>query len=157
MLVLSRHWIVGLLIGVVCFVPAAIAQDEFSRVEVGGQFAAFRAVSDPQADVSFFPGLGLRFAYNFNRRLAFEAEVDGVPQGVPPTILTQGGKAFSAVFGTRAKILQSRRFAVFGLLRPGLLHFSGVGDTKNTDVEFHPHTFFTLNLGGGIEYYPAPR
>jgi hypothetical protein len=149
--------IVGLLAGVVCSASSARAQEEFSRFEVGGQFAAFRAVADPQANVSFFPGLGLRFGYNFNRRLAFEAEVDGVPQGVPPTILTQGGKAFSAVFGTRAKVLQSRHFAVFGLLRPGLLHFSGVGDTKNTVVEFHPHTFFTLNLGGGVEYYPAPR
>jgi len=157
MLVLSRRLILSLLIGLVCLVPVAMAQDEFSRVEIGGQFAAFRAVSDSQADVSFFPGLGLRFAYNFNRRLAFEGEVDGLPQGVPPTILTQGGKALSVVFGTRAKILQSRRFAVFGLLRPGLLHFSGVGDTKNTALEFHPHTFFTLNLGGGVEYYPAPR
>jgi hypothetical protein len=137
--------------------PRAAAQEEFSRFEVGGSFTAFRAVSDAQADVSFFPGVGARFAYNLNRRLAFEAEVAGVPQGVPPTLLTQGGGVFSAVFGTRAKILQSQHFSVFGLLRPGLLHFGGVGDTKNGAIEFHPHTFFTLNLGGGLEYYPAPR
>lgn len=154
---LLRCLLLCLLPGTVIFVSSAVAQEEYSRFEVGANFAAFRAVSDASADVSFFPGLGGRFAYNVNRRLAFEAEVAGVPQGVPPTLLTQGGKAFSAVFGTRAKILQSRRFAVFGLLRPGLLHFGGVGDTKNLATEFHPHTFFTLNLGGGLEYYPAPR
>jgi len=135
----------------------AFAQDEFSRFEVGANFSAFRAVSDAQADVSFYAGLGARFAYNLNRRLAFEAQIDGVPQGVPPTLLTQGGGVFSAVFGTRAKVLQSRRFAVFGLLRPGLLHFSRVGDMQNGALEFRSHTFFTLNLGGGVEYYPAPR
>jgi hypothetical protein len=143
--------------GTVVFAPAAFGQDEFSRFEVGGQFAAFRAVSDAQADVSFFPGLGARFAYNFNRRLAFEAQIDGVPQGVPPTLLTQGGRVFSAVFGTRAKVLQSPHFAVFGLLRPGLLHFSSVGLLENQRVILRPHTFFTLNLGGGAEYYPTPR
>jgi hypothetical protein len=141
----------------IALVPAAMAQEEFSRFEIGGEFAGFRGVSNPQADVSFFPGLGSRFAYNFNRRLAFEAEVDGVPQGLPPTLLTQGGRVFSAVFGTRAKILQSPHFAVFGLLRPGLLRFSSVGHLENQVVRFQPRTFFTLNLGGGVEYYPAPR
>lgn len=154
---LLRCLLLCLLPGAVIFARSAAAQEEYSRFEVGANFAAFRAVSDANADVSFYPGLGGRFAYNVNRRLAFESEVAGVPQGVPPTLLTQGGKAFSAVFGTRAKILQSRRFAVFGLLRPGLLHFGGVGDTKNLAIEFRPHTFFTLNLGGGLEYYPAPR
>jgi len=137
--------------------PSAAAQDQYSRFEVGGSFSAFRAVSDAQADVSFYPGLGARFAYNVNRRLAFEAELAGLPQGVPPTLLTQGGGVFSAVFGARAKVLQSQHFSVFGLLRPGLLHFGGVGDLKAGTIELHPHTFFALNLGGGVEYYPTPR
>jgi outer membrane protein with beta-barrel domain len=153
----SRCLFVCLVIRGLLFVSPARAQEEFSRFEVGANFAAFRAVSDVNADVSFYPGLGGRFTYNLSRRLAFEAEIAGVPEGVPPTLLTQGGGVFSLVFGTRAKILQSRRFSVFGLLRPGLLHFGGVGDTKNTAIEFHPHTFFMLNLGGGVEYYPAPR
>lgn len=141
----------------VSWAKPVFAQDEYSRFEIGANLSAFRAVSDVQADVSFYPGLGGRFAYNLNRRLAFEVQVDGVAQGVPPTLLTQGGGVFSAVFGTRAKVLQSRHFAVFGLLRPGLLHFGGVGDKQNGGLEFRPHTFFTLNLGGGVEYYPAPR
>jgi len=153
----SRYFFLCLLIRMVLSVPSAAAQDEFSRFEVGANFSAFRAVSDVQADVSFYPGLGGRLAYNLNRRLAFEAEIAGVPQGVPPTLLTQGGGVFSAVFGTRAKVLQSRHFAVFGLLRPGLLHFGGVGAKQNGALEFRPHTFFTLNLGGGVEYYPSPR
>ena len=140
-----------------CFAPAALAQEEFSRFEIGAQFAAFRGVSDVQADVSFFPGLGARFAYNFNRRLAFEAEVDGVPQGMPPTLRTQGGRVLTGVFGIRAKVLQSGRFAVFGLMRPGFERFGGVGETPNQAIVFQPRTFFTLNLGGGLEYYPSPR
>jgi len=154
---LSRCSFLCLLIRIVLFVPSAAAQEEFSRLEVGGNFSAFRAVSDVQADVSFYPGLGGRLAYNLNRRLALEIEVDGVPQGVPATLLTQGGGVFSAVFGTRAKVVESQHFAVFGLLRPGLLHFGAVGDRQNGTLEFRPHTFFTLNLGGGVEYYPSSR
>src|SRR5215470_1356797 len=157
MVLTRRGFLFAVLVPVLLGAPVSRAQEEYSRFEVGANFAAFRAVSDAQANVSFFPGLGGRFAYNLNRRLAFEAEVAGLPQGVPPTLLTQGGGVFSAVFGARAKVLQSARFSVFGLLRPGLLHFGGVGDQKTGALEFHPHTFFTLNLGGGVEYYPTPR
>jgi Outer membrane protein beta-barrel domain len=152
-----RFLLLCILFRAVLLTAPAAAQEEFSRFEIGANFSAFRAVSDARADVSFFPGLGARFAYNLNRRLAFEAEITGVPQGVPPNLHEQGGGVFSAVFGTRAKVLQSRHFAVFGLLRPGLLHYSRVGDVQNGAIEFRPRTFFTLNLGGGVEYYPSPR
>src|SRR5262245_28967619 len=109
MVLTSRRLLFAFWIHVLLGATAARAQEEYSRFEVGANSAAFRAVSDAHANVSFFPGLGGRFTYNLNRRLAFEAEVAGAPQGVPPTLLTQGGGVFSAVFGTRAKILQSRR------------------------------------------------
>ena len=82
---MSMRWALVLL--VVYWTSSAHAQEEFSRFEVGANFAGFRAVSDAQANVSFFPGLGGRFTYNLNRRLALEAEVAGVPQGVPQELV----------------------------------------------------------------------
>jgi hypothetical protein len=133
------------------------AQEEYSRFEVGGEFAAFRGASNANGDVSFYSGLGGRFAWNLNRRLAFEAEVDGTPQRMFTNFTLQGGRALSAVVGVRAKILQSEHFSLFGLLRPGVLHFGAVGHGDAPFADRRAENFFTLNLGGGIEYYPSPR
>src|SRR5262249_35844284 len=125
---LSRFLILSLMALFFLFLPPlSCAQEEYSRFEVGGEYAAFRGASDLDNDVRFHAGLGARFAWNLNRRLALEAQLDGAPGPMFTNLKLQGGSALSAVFGARAKILQSRRFAVFGLLRPGLLHFSAVG------------------------------
>jgi hypothetical protein len=137
--------------------PAARAQQEYSRVELGGEFAAFRGVSNAQQDVAFFPGLGGRFAYNVNRRVAFEAQVDGTTGKMPADLKLQGGRAISGAFGVRAKILESRRFAVFGLLRPGFLYSTAVGHGEAPFSDRRREAFFALNLGGGVEYYPSLR
>jgi len=77
-----------------------------------------------------------------------------------PLLLVQGGRTLQAVFGLRAKVIQTRKLSVFGLVRPGLLHFTGVevlsSQSSLTYVD-QPATYFVLNLGGGIEYYPSPR
>ena len=56
----------------------------------------------------------------------------------------------------------ARRFGLTdrGLIRPGLLHFTGVDVLSNQSAFVtvaQPATYFVLNLGGGIEYYPSPR
>jgi len=64
------------------------------------------------------------------------------------------------VFGVRAKVIQTRRLSVFGLIRPGLLHFNDVlsyNTNANGAFATKSPTYFELNLGGGLEYYVSPR
>jgi hypothetical protein len=138
-------------------VRPAYAQDSYSRFELGAQYSTIR-----ETNYSFegtnFSGVGGRFDWNLTRRLAFESQVDFFPENAMPLPLVQGGQTLQAVFGIRAKVIQSQHFAIFGLVRPGLLHFTGVEalSTEGSDVD-RPATYFVLNLGGGIEFYPSPR
>lgn len=107
-----------------------------------------------------FPGFGGRFDWNFNRRLALEAQVDYFPEHAASLFLVQGGQTLQAVFGLRAKVIQTKRLSVFGLIRPGLLHFNDVftyNVNSHTTYQSKAPTYFELNLGGGLEYYLSPR
>jgi len=132
----------------------APAQDQYSRFELGGQYSTIRE-TDTSNQGKNFSGFGGRFDWNLNRRVAFESQVDFFPEHGMPLLLVQGGQTLQAVFGIRAKVIQNRRISVFGLVRPGVLHFSDVlfttTDSSNPLVT-RPATYFVLNLGGGIEY-----
>jgi hypothetical protein len=139
--------------------PAVHAQDDYTRFELGAQYSTLRETNFALAGKNF-SGVGGRFDWNFTRRLAFESSVDFFPENGVPLPLVQGGQTLQAVFGLRAKVVQTRHFAIFGLVRPGLLRFSGVEAFANgTSAPYidRPETYFVLNLGGGIEYYPSPR
>ena len=135
------------------------AQDRYSRFEVGAQYSTIREDNFNYQGENF-SGFGGRFDWNFTRRVAFESQVDFFPEHGVPLPLVQGGQTLQAVFGIRAKVIQTRQISVFGLVRPGLLHFTDAlfttSDPSNPLVT-HPATYFVLNLGGGIEYYPSPR
>jgi len=137
----------------------ARAQDEYSQVELGAQYSLIRETNS-NLQAATFSGLGGRFDWNFSRRLALESQLDFFPQHGVPLPLIQGGRTLQAVFGLRAKALQTRSISVFGLIRPGLLHFTDVevpSQQSAGSFSTQPATYFVLNLGGGIEYYPAPR
>jgi hypothetical protein len=139
--------------------PAICAQEKYTRFELGAEYSTIRETnSNLQGNNA--SGFGGRFDWNVNRRLALESQVDFFPQHGVPLLLVQGGQTLQAVFGVRAKVIQHRYFSVFGLLRPGLLHFTEVevpsSLASSSSVE-QPATYFVLNLGGGIEYYPSPR
>ncbi len=140
-------------------VPPTHAQDNYSRFELGAQYSTIReTITDLNGNN--FSGVGGRFDWNFNRRLAFESQVDFFPEHGLPLALEQGGQTLQAVFGIRAKVIQTRHFSVFGLVRPGLLHFAGVEVlSKESSLAYavQPVTYFVLNIGGGIEFYPSPR
>src|SRR5215475_5579933 len=92
--------------------------------------------------------------------LAFESQVDFFPEHLIPLVTLQGGQTLQAVFGVRAKVLQTRRLSVFGLIRPGLFHFTDAEyllPSSPTGFGLRPETHFVLNLGGGLEYYVSPR
>ncbi|HYL10017.1 MAG TPA: hypothetical protein VEU31_04715, partial [Candidatus Acidoferrales bacterium] len=95
---------------------------------------------------------------NLTPRLAVEAHVGLLPQHVPSQFRLPGGRTFQALAGIRAKVVNTRRFALFGLIRPGLTRFSDVIiDPTAVPVRTGPANYFTLSLGGGMEYYPTPR
>jgi hypothetical protein len=135
------------------------AQENYTRVELGAEYSTIRQTNS-NLHATNFSGFGGRFDWNLNRRLAFESQVDFFPENGVPLRLVQGGQTLQAVFGIRAKVIQTRRLSVFGLVRPGLLHFTGVQVLSGQNgLSFinNPATYFVLNLGGGIEYYPSPR
>ena len=135
------------------------AQDNYTRVEFGAQYSTAR-LTNSDLGATDYSGFGGRFDWNFNRRLAFESQLDFFPENTLPLLSIQGGKTLQAVFGVRAKVIQTRRLSVFGLIRPGFFHFTDVlyfNSSSTTGFAEHPETHFVLNLGGGIEYYLNPR
>jgi len=135
------------------------AQENYTSFELGAQYSTIRQTNSNLQGTNF-SGFGGRFDWNLNRRLALEAQLDFFPEHGFPLPLVQGGQTLQAVFGLRAKVIQTRHLSVFGLVRPGLLHFTGVEVVSGQSSPFYaeqPATYFVLNLGGGIEYYPSPR
>jgi Outer membrane protein beta-barrel domain len=139
---------------------ASSAQDQYTRSEFGGEFSTIRQNNAQTGDGKNFPGFGGRYDWNFNRRLAFETQVDFFPQQSQVINFLRGGQTLEAVFGLRAKVVQTRRVSVFGLIRPGLFHYTAVlaySPGGGLPTQQLGATYFELNLGGGIEYYLRPR
>jgi Outer membrane protein beta-barrel domain len=135
---------------------ASPAQDNYTRSEFGGEFSTIRQNNAQTGGGKNFPGFGGRFDWNFNRRLAFETQVDFFPEQSAVVNFLRGGQTLQAVFGLRAKVLQTRRVSVFGLVRPGLFHYTAVlaySPGAGLPRQQFGGTYFELNLGGGIEYY----
>jgi hypothetical protein len=135
------------------------AQDNYTRLEIGAQFSTAR-LTNTDLGATDYSGFGGRFDWNLNRRLALESQIDFFPEHAIPLLTIQGGRTVQAVFGVRAKVIQTRRLAVFGIIRPGLFHFTDVSyfnPNSAAGTGLRPETHFALNLGGGLEYYLAPR
>jgi hypothetical protein len=142
-------------------IPTARAQEEYSRIEIGGQFSAIGLLNS-SGGVGIWEGFGGRVDFNISRRLAYETQVDYFPQFVPTRFLEQGGQTLHFATGLRGKVLQSKRFSVYGVIRPGFIHFTDArllagapGSTPGTKIS--PATYYALNLGGGMEFYFSPR
>jgi Outer membrane protein beta-barrel domain len=153
------RWMLASLLMLAAVLRAA-AQTDYSRVEFGGEFSTIRQNDPKTENGKNFPGFGGRFDWNFNRRMAFDAEVDFFPEQSEVISFRRGGQTLQAVLGLRAKVLQKRRLSVFGLVRPGLFHFTDVL-SYSPGAGLPPRnlsaTYFAMNLGGGIEYYLSPR
>src|SRR5579863_5436447 len=155
--IVGRSSLLGLLMLLVAL--RVFAQDNYTRVEIGAQYSTVRLTNSNLGGTDF-SGFGGRFDWNLNRRLAFESQLDFFPENTPSLLTIQGGKTVQAVFGVRAKVIQTRRISVFGIIRPGFFHFTDVlyfNSNSATCFAQQPETHFVLNLGGGIEYYLNPR
>ncbi len=140
------------------FVASSRAQDIYTRTEFGVEFSTIRQ-APPGGGGKNYPGFGGRFDWNLTRRLALETQVDFFPEHSGELFYRQGGQTLQVVAGIRAKVIQTRHLSVFGLVRPGIFHFTDVLFENNSAAGFsvQPVNYFVLNLGGGIEYYISHR
>jgi hypothetical protein len=155
----ARWFLPLVLLSSLLIVPAARAQQEYSRFEIAAHFSLIRLL-DAAGNAQSHSGFGARLGLNLTRRLALESQLDFFPGHASPFLQQQGGHALQAVFGIRGKVIQSKHFAVYGLLRPGFIHFEKVpifSATVPLTFTIRPATYFLVNLGGGIEFYPSPR
>ncbi len=160
MLIPRRFLWLSILLLVFAACSTVSAQSDTTRSEFGGEFSTIRQNEAQTGNGKNFPGFGGRFDWNFNRRLAFETQVDFFPEQSEVVDFLRGGQTLQAVFGLRAKVVQTRRVSVFGLVRPGLFHFTDVltySQGAGLPAQKLGATYFVLNLGGGIEYYVTPR
>ena len=87
-------------------------------------------------------GVGGRLLFDFAKSTSLDAEI---------TYFGNLG-AMSALSGIKSGF-RSNRFGVFGKTRAGIWHFSGT----HFDPRLNRKTFFTVDLGGILEYYPSRR
>jgi len=129
-------------------VPVVRGQSPNSRFEVGGQFSDIKLI-DTNGNTSFSPGFGGRFDWNITPRIALDTQVDFFPRSYSPS-LQQGGSTLQAFTGVRGRFVQRRRYAIYGLVR-------GTQPAFLITPNFGGATYFTLDLGGGVEFYPSER
>ena len=134
----------------------ASAQDQSAPVEVGGQISGIRAEDDFGYKTS--SGFGVRVDFPITQRVAVDYRATFFPADESVRYQTQGGKTFQLTAGLRGKFISSRRVSGYGVVMPGLVHFT---NTTTHFVSGSPMTggatHFTIGMGGGVEIYPAPR
>lgn len=133
-------------------------------------------------DKRYESGFGGRFTYNVNRNLAVEGEVNFTPStrtarelaraGIPRTGPFSGGEKTQFLGGVKYGIRRSK-FGAFGKIRPGAIRFNAFPKIFNRIVvpsktggnpdnvilfqEEKPATFFNIDVGGVLEYYPTRK
>ncbi len=175
---MQKHLFLTVLLLILClFSRLAQAQEppthestEPAKIEVGVQFPSLNS------GVKVFPGLfssdvptsdigfGGRFGVNLTRNVAFEAEVNFFPHE-RGAAFNSGGRLLQAQFGTKIG-KRFEKFGFFGKVRPGFLSFSAVQTTvgiidRGFEVfpilETRRRNFFSLDVGGVVEFYPSKR
>jgi hypothetical protein len=156
-----RCFLVLAFLSLVMWAPQARAQNNFSRLEFGAQAGAI-GLLNADTSVGIWPGFGVRFDFNMTRRLALETQVDLFPVAAPVRFLEQGGTTLQLAAGLRGKVVQTKRYSVFGVIRPGFLRFADTsqltgapGSTPGS--KNGAAIYYALNLGGGVEFYPSSR
>lgn len=142
------------------------------KIEVGGQFSSlglgeFNYSLNPampnepiflRTNTQF--GFGGRFTYNFVPSVAAEVQTDFYPEKVTPFA---GGSAGGRILQVQAGAKIGKRFEKFGLfgkVRPGAVSFSEATIFDINAPSFfriERRSFFSLDVGGVLEFYPSPR
>ena len=113
-------------------------------------------------------GVGGRFTFNVNRKVALEAEINFFPRDFEKfTTNFTGGRLIEGLFGVKSGI-RRKKLGFFGKCRPGfessghanISNFpNGNGPDPNNrfGIEFIRATQFAVDVGGVVELYPSRR
>jgi outer membrane protein with beta-barrel domain len=143
------------------------------KFEVGAQFSSLGVrifdyslnPATPNTPIFFGTrtqfGLGGRFTYNFLRSVAAEVQTDFYPG---KTDAFAGRSAGGRILQVQAGAKVGKRFekwGLFGKVRPGAVSFSETflfdGFSSNPPFHIGRRTYFSLDAGGVLEFYPSPR
>jgi hypothetical protein len=143
----------------------ASAQEQLTRVEVGGQVSGLGVfLNDATLDRADAPaGIGGWLDVGITQRLALDTQVMWFPTNEQVEFESQGGKTLLLSVGLRIKLVASPRFFMYGVIAPGFVHFTTT-NTGTTDTSLrlggaviggatHP----MLHAGWGFEFYPTSR
>jgi hypothetical protein len=153
------------LLAVLTFAPVAVAQSKKDRVEIGVQATSLTLFAPDFFGDETQQGIGGRVAYNFNRSIAAEAEINVLPQS--QFILSADGPAIQAQFGVKLG-KRFKKFGVFAKARPGFITVddrftlgpalvTGNDGLPAFDFRVERTNFFTMDVGGVLELYPSRR
>src|SRR5260370_7824103 len=113
----ARWFCLLVLLFAVLFVTDARPQQEYSRLEIGGQYSLSRLL-DASGNAQSHSGFGGRLDVNLTRRLALESQLDSFPHHASPFLQQQGDHALQALFGIRGKVIQSKHSTPSRFLPP---------------------------------------
>jgi len=108
-------------------------------------------------------GFGGRLTYNFTRSIAAEVQTDFFPQDMLSFANGRAGARMTQVQAGPKIGKRFEKFGVFGKVRPGAVSFSETRKWNFVPFPTHPtfqierRTFFSLDVGGVLEFYPTPR
>jgi hypothetical protein len=153
--------LVILLISLITFASVTVAQSKKDKIEIGVQTTSLTVFHPDIAFDDTRGGIGGKVAYNFNRSIAAEAELNFFPQ--KQLIFTSDGRTIQAQFGVKIG-KRFEKFGVFGKVRPGFLSVDRVISFVQGSQGFPPNnikiqreTFLTTDFGGVLELYPSRR
>lgn len=109
-------------------------------------------------------GFGGRLTYNFTPSIGAEIQTDFFPADLDKFANGRaGGRLLQIQAGTKVG-RRFEKFGLFGKVRPGAVSFSKTikfdhFDANSSFVTFHVErrTYFSLDLGGVVEFYPSPQ
>ena len=156
--------------------PAAAGADLVSsdverKFEAGVHFTSLRLRlwSETQLPALGFDGeatqsgFGGRLTYNFTRSIAAEVQTDFFPKDLSSFANGRaGGRMIQVQAGPKIG-KRFEKFGVFGKVQPGAVSFSKtikwnfVPSPLNPTLQIERRTFFSLDVGGVLEFYPTPR
>jgi len=141
--------------GILLSSGAASAQQQSTPVQIAGEFSTLGL--DRPDDGKGVSGIGVRLDVGLTRRLEVESRLTWFPSDALTERQAQGGRTLQFAVGVRGKFIVSRRASLYGVLLPGLLHFSNTVISTTGQTATGGATHFALDTGLGVELYPESR
>jgi hypothetical protein len=128
------------------------------RFELGGQIADIRTACPNGSCIEPAFAMGPGAAWNLNRLLALDAEVNITAASGHEYSEIEGGRGTEFLMGPRAE-MRARRYGFFVQAKPGLLHWSQTVEPQSFVPPYQPtfgtHNLFVSAVGGGAEFSPG--